>query len=211
MPASRLNKYEKRRKNTKLISILSATGSVLAIVLLGLIIFGGSDEASETKDPLPENESVTKTEENENTAVNKSDTTENSLAKETNIENDSEMNGDVNLEQTEPSDDNVSEAYTGNWQAVGTEQTEPHTVNYSEGSQDRQEMRKAVAAATGLDEERFIMWWIKRNGDQRVINTVSSSDESELYRVYNTWVPDEGWQPTKVEKLKENDQKWRFE
>lgn len=211
MPASRLNKYEKRRKNTKLLSIFSATGSVLAVVLLGLLIFGGGDEASETKEPLSENESVTQTEENANTSVNQSDTTENSLAKKTNIDNDTEMNGEVNLEKTEPSDDNVSEAYTGNWQAVGTEQTGPHTVNYNEGSQDRTEMRKAIAAATGLDEERFIMWWIKRNGDQRVINTVSSSDETELYRVYNTWVPNEGWQPTKIEKLKENDQKWRFE
>ncbi|ALX48158.1 YrrS family protein [Lentibacillus amyloliquefaciens] len=214
MSASRVNKYEKRRKNTKLISILGTTGSILALVLAGMLIFGGNEEAnvaSDTEtDESSQEEAGIERDEKENTAENNADdqsnTNDNSEANDL-----EEENSDVNIQQTEPSDDNVSEAYTGDWEAVGTEQTEPHTVNYSDGSQDREELRKAVAAATGLDEESFTMWYVERNGDQRVINTVSSSDGSEIYRVYNTWVPSEGWQPTKVEELIENDQKWRFE
>ncbi len=111
----------------------------------------------------------------------------------------------------ESSDDNVIEAYTGNWEPVGTEQTEPHTINYDEGSQDRKEMRQAVVAATDLNVNAFVMWYISRNGEQEVLATVSSQDESEVYRVYLSWVSNKGWKPTKVERLKENDQKWRFE
>ncbi|SFA69607.1 Protein of unknown function [Lentibacillus halodurans] len=226
MPTSRVNKFEKRRKNTKLLSILIVVASILIIVLLGMLIFGGDDEADKTDDNQTEQtadgssqgdeaDSDSTPEEQDDSAENNTDTEANDSNNGTGSEDESdseeENSEEVTTEQVEPSDDNVIEAYTGDWQPVGTEQSEPHTINYNDGSQDRQEMRKAVASATGLDEANFTMWWIERNGDQKVINTVSNADESEIYRVYNTWVPNEGWQPTKVERLKENDQKERFE
>src|SRR5699024_10244213 len=143
----------------------------------------------------------------ENNTDPKANDSEDGTGSTDDTDTEEEDNQEVDTEQVEPSDDNVIEAYTGDWQPVGTEQSEPHTTNYSDGSQDRQEMRKAVAAATGLDENNFIMWWVERNGDQSVINTVSDPNETEIYRVYNTWVANEGWQPIKVERLKENDKK----
>src|SRR5699024_12140315 len=51
---SRLNKYEKRRKNTKTISILFIIGSILLVFLIGLLIFGGEDSAEKN----PENKTT---------------------------------------------------------------------------------------------------------------------------------------------------------
>lgn len=211
MPNSRVDKYEKRRKNTKLLSLFIVLASILVVVLLGSLIFGGDD--NETEQPADESlqeDTDANSESDEQDASADRETEANDSDEGTSSEDDSdtekENNEEVNTERVESSDDNVIEAYTGNWQPVGTEQSEPHTINFSEGSQDRQEMRTAVAAATGLNETDFIMWWIEGNGEQRVINTVSDPDETEIYRVYNTWIPNKGWQPTKVEELRENDQ-----
>lgn len=215
MPTSRVNKFEKRRKNTKLLSTLIVAGSILLIVLFGILIFGGdeTDEADNEQGSPQEEETDSASEKQNASAENNTDP--NGSTDETGSTEDSDTeegnNQEADTEQVDPSDDNVIEAYTGDWQPVGTEQSEPHTINYDEGSQDRHEMRTAVASATGLDGDNFTMWWIERNGDQQVINTVSDPDETEIYRVYNTWLANEGWQPTKVEQLKENDQKARFE
>ncbi|WP_010531072.1 DUF1510 family protein [Lentibacillus jeotgali] len=214
MSTSRVNKYEKRRKNTKLLSTFIIVGSILVIVLIALLIFGGSDEAGKSGDNQT-NQSSSQEEASNSNSESEGESGSADGSDESGTNNDSDMdeenNGETETEQVEPSDDNVAEAYTGDWEPVGTEQSEPHTINYNEGSQDRNEMRQAVAEATGLDVNNLTMWWIERNGDEKVINTVSDPDETEIYRVYNQWIPNEGWQPTKVEELKENDQKWRFE
>lgn len=53
----------------------------------------------------------------------------------------------------------------------------------------------------------MIEWWIENGGDQKVIATVSDTAETEVFRVFLSWVDNEGWQPTKVEILIENDKK----
>lgn len=222
---SRVDKFEKRRKNTKSLSVFLVLGSILLIVLIGVIIFGGDDEA----DQSAENQSNEAPEESEQAANNSEESTPNEDEQSTTEENESEnnsestdstnetdteeenSNSEVETEQAEPSDDNVTEAYTGNWKPVGTEQTGQHTINFDDGSQDRKEIKKAAAVATELDEETLIMWWVSRNGNQKVLATVSNSENTEIYRAYLTWVEGQGWKPTKVEKLKENDQEYRFE
>ncbi|MFB4166556.1 YrrS family protein [Virgibacillus sp. JSM 102003] len=222
---SRVDKFEKRRKNTKSLSVFLVLGSLLLIVLIGVIIFGGDDEGNKTA----ENQSNNAPEESEQAGENPEESTSNEEEQSATEENGSENNSDssdstnetdteeknnnseVETEQAEPSDGNVTEAYTGNWKPVGTEQTGQHTINFKDGSQDRKEMRKAAAVATGLDEESLIMWWVSRDGNQKVLATVSNSENTEVYRAYLTWVEDQGWKPTKVEKLKENDQEYRFE
>ncbi|TRM08760.1 DUF1510 family protein [Lentibacillus cibarius] len=215
---SRVNKYEKKRKNTKSLSVFIVLGSILVIALVILFIFGGDDQTDSASNGQKETEQDTQASSKENESDNNSsddvDKPGNKGAEQDNGEDNSEDTGSserIATEKVEPSDDNVIEAYKGDWKPVDTEQSEPHTINFDEGSQDREEMRQAVTTATDLNEDKFVMWWIARNGEQKAIATVSSDDESDIYRVYLSWVSNQGWKPTKVERLKENDQKWRFE
>ncbi|MFC4558898.1 DUF1510 family protein [Virgibacillus kekensis] len=221
---SRVDKFEKRRKNTKSLSVLLILGSILLVVLIGVMVFGGDESAEQPTDEKAGqttgqdgqagnsgDDEAGNTDEEETDENNAQDDSTGESDTEENNTQDNESDAQSGTEQVEPSDDNVTEAYTKDWQPVGTEQSEPHTTNFDEGSQDRLEMRKASAVATGLDEESLIMWWIQRNGDNSVISTVSNADNTEYYRVYMTWVENQGWKPSKVEVLKENDQEWRFE
>ncbi|MDY0405502.1 YrrS family protein [Virgibacillus sp. 179-BFC.A HS] len=109
----------------------------------------------------------------------------------------------MNKKEVESSDSNVVEAFTADWQPVGTEQTGPHTTNYDDGSQDRKEIKHAAAMATGLDENNMTTYWVGNAGDQKVTTTVFNGNQSEIYRVSLTWHDGQGWQVNKVEKLKE--------
>ncbi|WP_042146081.1 YrrS family protein [Paucisalibacillus sp. EB02] len=229
---TRVNKFEKRRKNTKLMSLLTIAGSFLIILLIGLWIFGPDDEPEQPNNIASSNDNTTESEnqnEEENIDETGSDTgqdstesEESSTQTEEDESNETESGSDEsneNLqdpgekEQVDPAanDDKVVEAYTKNWQPIGTEQEGTHSVVYEDGSQDRIEMEKALQYATGLSEDNIITWWLQRNGDQNVIGTVSDKAETQTYRVYISWVDNQGWQPTLVEVLSENDQKWRFE
>jgi len=216
---SRVNKFEKRRKNTRYISILLVTGSVLLVVLFGMWIFGDSsdDEMVDSENPPSENgtneddndDEVLITEEDaedsqETEGTESDETDENNEGTEEDDEENS-LNEDVETEETEPSDDNVIEAYTGNWEPVGTEQEGPHTTDYSDGSQDRIEIEEAIVYATGLNGSDMTTHWVGNDGEQRVVATVSAGERSEIYRVFLSWIDGEGWQPTKVEVLEEVD------
>ncbi|UJL44917.1 DUF1510 family protein [Virgibacillus sp. NKC19-16] len=217
---SRLNKYDKRRKNTKLISILLILGAILVLILIGMWIFGGngeeeSDEQNEQSAETTEQEENTEAEDTEDDVViDEGNDSQNDASdegaegenedQETNEEaSEDEDNDEVETEQVEPSDDNVSEAYTGNWDPVGTEQEGPHTTDYSDGSQDRIEIDQAASVATGLDQSNMATYWVGNDGDQQVIATVGNADQEAYYRVFLSWVDNEGWQPTKVEVLNE--------
>lgn len=217
---SRLNKFEKRRKTTKSISILLILGAILIIVLLGIWIFGGSDnkddkateEPNEAASDITINDDAEK-EDDSGDKVTKGDESssdqDDSSGTEDPENDDQDENKDeheeIETEQAEPTDDNVSEAYTGDWSAVETEQEGPHTTDYNEGSMDRKEIEKASAIATGLDEASITTWWVSNGGDQKVVSTVSDADQSEIYRVFLSWIDGKGWQPDKVEKLKSLD------
>lgn len=203
---SRLNNFEKRRKTTKAISILFVVASVLFIVLISIWIFGGKEDTV-SKDP---DEDIAETEIKEpekEIEIKDKDLKDKETDAESIIDEEEEEDREdegVKIEGVEASDDNVLEAYTGNWQPVGTEQAEPHQVNYGE-SQDRVEMEEAISVATDLEE--MFVWWIENGGDQKVIATVSTIDKIDTYRVYLSWIANEGWQPIKVENLKVNDKK----
>ena len=121
---------------------------------------------------------------------------------EQNGNDDREDNAEVETEEIESTDDNVIEAYTGKWQPNGTIQEGPHTTNYDDGSQDRIEIKQAVMSATGLGED-LTEHWIGNGGDQKVIATVANPGNTEIYRVYLSWIDQEGWQVTQIERLKE--------
>ncbi|EQB35879.1 MULTISPECIES: YrrS family protein [Virgibacillus] len=216
---SRLNKFEKRRKNTKSISILLVVVAILIIIFLGFLIFGGGEDNTSEETDSSNSENQSEQEENNNEdnnssgdqftrgdseedAANKEDQDQNNDQQESTEEDtEAENNAEVEKEQVESSNSNVVEAYTGDWEPIGTEQEGPHTTNYNDGSQDRIEIARAAAEVTGLDESSMVTHWVGNGGDQKVEATVSNSDNTEIYRVYLSWVDNNGWKPTKVEKL----------
>jgi len=217
---SRTNKFEKRRKNTKQISILMVIAGVLLLILLAFWIFGGKDKdgsdpdrdavedihIEEKNNDLNESENVN--EDSNQTANQHDENSENDMVEEDtegneqNENDDSDDNAEVETEEIESTDDNVIEAYTGKWQPNGTIQEGPHTTNYDDGSQDRIEIKQAVMSATGLGED-LTEHWIGNGGDQKVIATVANPGNTEIYRVYLSWIDQEGWQVTQIERLKE--------
>ncbi|WP_217586786.1 YrrS family protein [Lentibacillus saliphilus] len=218
---SRMDKFEKRRKNSKSISIFLVIGSILIVLLIALMVFGGRDDKADEETPGDERSQLqsesdrdleTETHDEE-TEDGQADTDTPGQENDENGESETpeEAQNDGEKEQLESEDDIVIESFTDNWAPIGTEQTGPHTVVYEAGSQDRIEMEQAIRVATGLSETDMVTWWLERNGDQKVRATVSNKNQDETYRVYLSWIDKEGWQPTQVDVLKENDQKWRFE
>lgn len=229
---SRVNKYEKRRKYTKLTTYLMSIGAVLLLVLIGSWIFGGAfgDEADNlaqneqelnddndgsflvlTEEDKEKNEEEKEegsemTEEDEETEKEDQEDKDEEEAKEEDEED--ENNDELEMEKVDSSDNNVKEAYTADWEPVGTKQTgEKRAIVYTSGSQDRIEIKEAASVATGIPGDDMIEWWVGNDGDQKVVATVSDRAETETYRVYLSWIDGEGWQPTKVETLIVNDKK----
>jgi len=210
---SRKDKFEKRRKNTKSISVLIVVGAILVIMLPIVLIFGGGEgDQSVSSDVVisnPESTGETTAAANEGLEPLEEESTDQeenseSADEEGNEEgNEDENNEDAELEETKPTDENAVEAYTADWEPIGTEQEGQHTTNYNDGSQDRQEIREAIVQITGLNPDDMIEHWIGNGGDQQVIATVSDSSQAEIYRVFLTWVDGEGWMPTQLEVLDE--------
>ncbi|MHA6252172.1 YrrS family protein [Oceanobacillus sp. CAU 1775] len=220
MNGTRLKKFEKRRRNNIFIKYALIIAAVLVVLLIGIWIFGGGDEVADDS-PLEDeqtedegffieveeedNDEDTKSsdnsnEDNDNEETNENESENNSDEEETNPEFD-----DVEVEVSESDDDNVIEVITGNWPPIGTEQTGPHETVFAEGSADRIEIKRAVSMVTGLAEDDINEIWVGNGGYQKVISTVSNSAYTDFYRVYLSWVDNEGWQPTMVEVLVEND------
>lgn len=210
--SSRKRRYEKRRVNTKMINWLAVVGVVLLLSIISLSIFGQNDdsekaavdnekEETETPNELEEEETIGE-ENNENLDI--------PIVIEEVEDESGEAENTSDAEQAisyiETGDSNVKSAYEGNWQPVGTEQTGPHTIQFDDGSIDRKEMALAAEYATQVPVEEQITWWVGRAGDAQVEMTISpNSNQDELYRVHLQWIDNEGWQPTLVEELIEND------
>lgn len=219
MNQTRSDKFEKRRKSTKAITIGIIAASILVIILLGIWVFGGSGGEEQNAD---ENENSSSDEgsdflitepdeeEGENNSTDNEENGQDGENESTEENNDNDQDNEQNnveTESVEPSDENVSEAYTGNWDPIGTEQEGPHTTTYDDGSQDRIEIKEATSMVTGINPDNMVEWRVENGGDQKVVATVSDMDETQVFRVYLQWVDGEGWQPTKVEELIENDKK----
>lgn len=223
--SNRLNKYEKRRKNTKTISLLLILGGILIIILLAIFLFGGSDEEAEGEKSATESTSENKNDSgndatndetnDDNTSEDKTD--EGGTSPDDDSSNsdsddpdksDDQSADDENAEEKKPvdvSDPNVEEAYTKEWEPIGTEQEGQHTKQFVEESQDWKEMKEAIRVATGIEEGKMITWRIENGGGKDVIGTVSpDSAPDKTYQVNLTWVENEGWKPTVVKIIKDN-------
>ena len=212
---SRKTRYEKRRSNTKLINWLSLFGVLLVLVVISISIFGNKDDedklASQQEEDNSEEKVIESNEEPEESVDEMIDipvVTEEETIGEADAESEITLSEetDIMISSVESDDPNVKLAYVGNWRPVGTEQTGPHTIQFEKDSQDREEMMLAVEQAINLPTEDLTVWWVGRAGDQQVeITTSSNANQAEIYRVHLQWIDNQGWQPTLVEELIEND------
>jgi hypothetical protein len=218
---SRVDKFKKRRKNTKLINILIVFGSALALVLIFLVFFNDDDKQAstspedttpeeETTDSLDSNQAEETDENNENVDPSNEDIEQEDNIGETE-EKDEETKEQIIEGSTEGNDPNVLQTIIKDWNPIGTVQSEPHVAVYSSDSVDWREMWDAAYYATGLSQDTSIQWYAQNGGSHNhAIITISDKQETNNYRVYLEWVTNEGWKPTKVEVLKENDKKDLF-
>ncbi|TMU85628.1 DUF1510 family protein [Bacillus sp. BHET2] len=224
---SRLDKRSKKNSN-KILNIMIAVVLLLIVVVGGTIVLGGGDEKAtsdaqneESKDANKKDSSVKDNEQSvsldkDNDAKDKSD--EDKKDEEKQKEDDETADEDkenVALDGEDDSKMKVEESDEPNvkknmvhpdWKPVGTEQTGEHVSSYDLGTADWQEKVKATSYATGIPEENMTVWFIEGNGGpQKSMATVTTKDTQTPYRVYLQWVDGQGWQPTKVQELKEND------
>ncbi|ALV21248.1 MAG: YrrS family protein [Carnobacterium sp.] len=200
---TRANKFEKNRKIARIITLIISVTLILMLVIFGAWLLGGNNSASnESMKELSSSMNMTTSSTEKPEMESESSLASESSASEEETKEESEA---VETEETTPSDDNVLSAVTGDWKPIGTQQEGEHATNYDTGSQDRNEIKQAAAYATGLDASDMIEWRIENDGDQKVLATVSDSNQTETYRIYLSWVDNQGWQPTKVEQLKVND------
>lgn len=200
---SRTTRHQKRRNNKRKLLFFSLLGVVFVIVLFSLIVFGNNDQNE--SDLVKENQKET-TETSLNNDENNANETDGNEEDLEDIEDVYDLESDIDVQEVDSTDDNVIVAYTGNWLPIGTSQTGTHTTDYSDGSLDRIEIKRAVSAVTGISEDDMIEHWVGNDGEQKVVATVSSKSNKEVYRVYLSWIDNEGWQVTKVERIKKHEE-----
>jgi len=108
-------------------------------------------------------------------------------------------NHSVPVNTVSSDDPNVISALEGDWQPIGTNQLEPHEVVFEKESDDWAEMVAAIESVVKIDS--MIIHWLGNGGVQKAIATVSEPNHANPHRVYLSWVPEQGWQPTRVEQL----------
>lgn len=201
---SRLDFREKKRKINRIYNI-AITVVLLLIVIVSITIVTGNDveqTAQETKDTAQTNKTS-----QTNTEVDHKETDAVESIEQVEEEEISNVPEFVKVEGS--GDTNVVNTYISeSWKPIGTEQTGVHTTSFEKGSVDWNEMTKAIAYGAGIDEASMHLWWLNNGGaSNTAVGTVSAGDNPQSFRVYIEWIDGEGWKPTKVEELKDNDKR----
>ncbi|WP_320162902.1 YrrS family protein [uncultured Trichococcus sp.] len=185
------------KRNNLLVVLGVIAAAFLGLVLLYNIFYGNDEEPSMAANNQTNSQNMIITESDASSETSSS--AEASSEKEGKEETDSE----TETEEVPSTDKNVTKAYNGDWEPIGTTQTGEHVTDYSDGSADRNEIKQAAAAATGISADGMIEWWVGNAGDQQVTATVSDTQKETIARVQLKWVDGEGWQVTLVEELDE--------
>nr|WP_319217371.1 YrrS family protein [uncultured Trichococcus sp.] len=185
------------KRNNLLVVLGVIAAAFLGLVLLYNIFYGNDEEPSMAANNQTNSQNMIITESDASSETSSS--AEASSEKEGKEEKDSE----TETEEVPSTDENVAKAYTGDWEPIGTTQTGEHVTDYSDGSADRNEIKQAIAAVTGISSDNMIEWWVGNAGDQQVTATVSDTQKETIARVQLNWIDGEGWQVTLVEELNE--------
>jgi len=197
---SRANRHLKKQKQKKRIVFLIGLGALFCVFLITWITVGNNEskeEPQKSEAELATGQQEEDNHSNEDTSVN------NETSQLEDEENSDDQKPDSDIREVESDENDVEKAYEGEWEPVETEQSGEHVTNYDDGSDDRKEIKQAVTEATGIDSDNIIEHWIGNNGEQKVEATVSDTGNKTSYRVYLSWINEEGWQVDRVDKLKE--------
>lgn len=193
----------KRRKTNMVLNGLIGL-VLLLIIIVSVSIFSKDDPETKQQEQTVENKINTNDNGNEATKSAKQDQD----TSEDNASNESENAAETEKEQDEPTiteggGDNIQRTIVDpSWEPIGTTQSGPNANE----TVDWDERVKALAYAINVDESNMTVWYLSRNGQEQAIGTVTAKDNpQQAYRVYLEWVDDEGWKPSKVEELIEND------
>jgi cytoskeletal protein RodZ len=196
------------KRNNLLVVLEIIAAAFLGLVLLYNIFYGNDEEPSIAADNQTNSQNMIITESDDSSKTSSS--AEESSSEDKDKDKDSakeeleeESDEDADTEEVPSTDENVTTAYTGDWEPIGTTQTGEHVTDYSDGSADRNEIKQAIAAVTGISSDNMIEWWIGNAGDQQVTATVSDTQKETIARVQLNWVDGEGWQVKLVEELNE--------
>jgi cytoskeletal protein RodZ len=196
------------KRNNLLVVLEIIAAAFLGLVLLYNIFYGNDEEPSIAADNQTNSQNMIITESDDSSKTSSS--AEESSSEDKDKDKDSakeeleeESDEDADTEEVPSTDENVTTAYTGDWEPIGTTQTGEHVTDYSDGSADRNEIKQAIAEVTGISADNMIEWWIGNAGDQQVTATVSDTQKETIARVQLNWVDGEGWQVKLVEELNE--------
>jgi cell division protein FtsN len=221
--------YRSKRKKTNIVLNSLIIVVLLLIIFVAYNIFAtGNDKASPKKESTKTEQTVTENKENtdqkeaEEVTADDENLTDTAAEEEELSEDAATPEDSATTEaETTPEDEEQAEVTEGDsnsneikatensaWQPVGTSQTGEHTPVYDKSSIDWQEMLNAMSYATGLDKGNMTVYWLGR--DKSTTNgsfgTVASKDNQQKFNVYLQWVDGQGWKPTKVEDLTQNDE-----
>jgi Domain of unknown function (DUF1510) len=201
----RFAKQAKRRKINRILNTAIAV-VVLLIVAVAWNLFAGDDE--------PHKQAANTSAKMEKTKKNDDKKVEVEMGDEQQISEESEPSDEVEETSEEkeqevietpgaPGSNIEKEIVNPAWQPIGTTQSEPHVTQFDKDSVDWKEMLDSVSYATGISQSDMIVWFIGNNGPNKAVATISTKDQTQHYKVYIEWVENQGWKPTKVQKLKE--------
>lgn len=195
---SRSRRFNKRRNNKRKLLFFSILALFFFVILISLIAFGTKENPNEALSTNIDSEENKSSEESADAGPSTSIEADGEESSGIDAINDLD---DMELEQVNPTGENVIEAFVADWPPSGTTQEGAHTTSYSDGSQDRIEIKRAVSYVTGIPENDMIEWRVENGGEQKVVATVSDQAKSEYYRIYLDWIDGDGWKPTLSERI----------
>ncbi|MBS4209020.1 YrrS family protein [Bacillus sp. FJAT-50079] len=207
-------RYERRAKRRKTNIILN-TLIAIVIILIFIVAYNIFIAGDTNKEKAATQANTEKIEGNHKNKPkdSKESAGKDGQAEESKSENDDQQSSEESsgLIEEEGDEPNVEKVIINpNWQPIGTQQTAGHEPSSQQGSADWNEKVAAVSYAVNIPVDQMTLWWLERGDDpeNQAIATVSSRGAgSDVYRVHIEWVDGEGWKPTVVKKLIENDRK----
>lgn len=219
MPQDKNSRYGRRtegKKSSRLMYIFAGFFAALLLIFMTNFFIGSGKDSEfvygpttpdtykdEEKEKAPDD---SKEQEKDQDKDEKDKSSEQKQDEKDKADEDSAKEDDEVEVTKKPSDkENVEEVITGDWKPVETEQQGEHVTTYTKGSQDWNEMIRAIETATGVHETNMTVWWLGNGGSPNTSTaTISSKDGQETYRVNLQWVDGQGWKPVQVEVLTEN-------